>query len=84
MILMIMRFLCKKLQNVLLYESIFIFRYLDYGYAEEPALALSLCFTLHGAGKGTDRFYAWQMLSPTEKEWFYVGFLIWIYIAINI
>ncbi|PEA56182.1 hypothetical protein CON64_01875 [Bacillus pseudomycoides] len=20
-----------------------------------------------------------QMLSPTEKEWFYVGFLIWIY-----
>ncbi|MEH7461862.1 hypothetical protein V7166_07145, partial [Bacillus thuringiensis] len=23
------------------------------------ALAFSLCFTLHVAGKGTDRFYAW-------------------------
>ncbi|MDP7980307.1 hypothetical protein Q9306_17805 [Bacillus sp. WLY-B-L8] len=21
-----------------------------------------------------------QLLSPTEKKWFYVGFLVWIYI----
>ncbi|HDX9579091.1 TPA: hypothetical protein ROX88_002660 [Bacillus pseudomycoides] len=35
------------------------FDILDCGYAEEPVLAFSLCFTLRVAGKGTDRFYAW-------------------------
>ncbi|PFW97309.1 hypothetical protein COL29_04640 [Bacillus pseudomycoides] len=37
-------------------------------------------FTWHGAGRGSDRFYAWlRMHSLTKKERLYVSFSICIY-----
>lgn len=62
-------------------KSISTVQHISHCYEDKrgPALVFSLCFTWHGAGKGTDRFYAWpDALSHLKGRVLYLSFSFYI------